>query len=603
MHRAEFLRAYAACRNLDQALEEIGRNRSWLYKHTRRFPDFRIAYTSMRRNATIEGENAPNPDATDWNRTFNDFRWKFLGRHSPWFHLDLCDRIDEIEGGDIMLVIWPPEHGKTSLFEDRCTMDCAVDPNIRITVGKAKIDYAELVLNTVRARLSNDVLEFYKLRERFGPFAPIQGKNMHGQPQVWSSKAFNVHKRRLGEERDFNMQALGMGSDIAGTRCDRLMVDDPQSRKTLNLTDKILETLRDDWFSRPGVTGSTAILMNVVGDDDIAERLIDDEVCDHVTVLKAHDPERYLALGPRMNKDGELEESEFLWPERYSEVDYERMRRNAGPEGWARKYQQDWRPAVGRTFTQEMIDQCQNDLRKMSHTAPMHPSGEPAEVGVSIDPAFKRTAVAAAAFEPTKLVVLDSKAQNAMRTTAQMIDMVADQVLHWHRPGVSNVKWVIVETKGMQQGIATDDRMLELQAQIGFEIVEQVTGWDKRDEDFGVAQMGRSMSRSELDFPAGDMESMNRFVSLYRELRDWRPTTRSGRPIHGNQLKQDELMALWFLWTRWHRKRRQSIRRGSDAAQFGFAPLPRMAGALMVPRGPDLSGWTFGKVPLALPRR
>jgi hypothetical protein len=413
IRRAEFLKAYSATqpRDLEGALAAVGANRAWLYKNTARWADFKAAYQAMRRWTPAPGENEITEHAVVWDHTFAGFRSEFLGRHSPWFHVELCDRIDEVAGGDIMLVIWPPEHGKTSLFEDRCTMDLCVDPTIRITVGKAKIDFAKMFLNTVRNRLQPDVLEYWKLRERFGPFAPLQGKNAHGQAQTWSAEAFNLFKRRLGDERDFNMQALGMGSDVAGTRTDRLLVDDPQSRKTLNLSDQILETLRDDWFSRPGVTGSTSILMNVVGDGDIAELLIDDEVCDHVTVLKAYDPERYEALGPRPNKDGEMVVSPFLWPERYSEEDYDRLRRNAGPEGWARKYQQDWRPAVGRTFNQDMIDKCKNPLRKLEHPPPKHPDGREAEVAVALDPAFKRTAVGSAAFEPTIMRVLDSVAR------------------------------------------------------------------------------------------------------------------------------------------------------------------------------------------------
>lgn len=590
--RAEFLLAYSSTRprDLDAALEQVGRNRPWLYKNTARWADFKAAYQSMKRWTPAPGENDVNEHSIAWDHTFAGFRIEFLGRHSPWFHVELCDRIDAVEGGDIMLVIWPPEHGKTSLFEDRCTQDLCVDPTIRITVGKAKIDFAKLFLNTVRNRLQPDVLEYWKLRERFGPFAPMQGKNAHGQAQTWSAEAFNLFKRRLGDERDFNMQALGMGSDVAGTRTDRLLVDDPQSRKTLNLSDQILETLRDDWFSRPGVTGSTAILMNVVGDGDIAELLIDDEVCDHVTVLKAYDPERYEALGPRPNKDGELEVSPWLWPERYSEADYERLRRNAGPEGWARKYQQDWRPAVGRTFNQEMIDACKNPLRKIEHPPPRHPADKEAEIAVALDPAFKRTAVGSAAFEPTVMRVLDTIAETKPRTTAQMIDMVVDQVRHWHRPGISKVKWVIVETKGMQKGIITDDALLELQAEIGFEIQSQETGWDKHDQDFGIAQMARSMTRAELDFPDGDKASQERFDTLYREMKDWRPD------VHGNKLKMDEVMVLWFMWTRWHKQRRQSIKKGSNAGQFGFGGSPTMPG-FVVPRMPtvDLSKWQFGQ--------
>lgn len=590
--RREFLAAMAKHRDRDLALAEIGANSSWLYANTGRWADFRAAYQAIRRRGPMPGINQETEHSVVWDNTFAGFRIEFLKRHSPFFHVELCDEIDKIDGGDIMLVIWPPEHGKTSLFEDRCTMDVAVDPTVRITVGKAKIEYAEMVLSIVKNRLEPDVLEYWKLRERFGPFAPMGGKNAHNQQQTWSKSAFNVFKRPLGQERDFNMQALGMGSDIAGTRCDRLMVDDPQSRKTLAQTDKILDTLRDDWFSRPGVTGSTAILMNVVGDGDIAERLIDDEVCDHVTVLSAYN-ERYLDLGPRPDTDGNLAESAWLWPERYSEKDYDRLRRNAGPEGWARKYMQDWRPAIGRTFTQEMIDGCANGLRRIDNPPPRHPADKPGEIALSIDPAFKRTAVCAAAFEPTMLRVLDTVAQTALRTTSQMIDMLVDQARHWHRPNVAHVKWVVVETKGMAAGLVTDDAMLELQQEIGFEIIEQVTGWDKHDVDFGVAQMARSMSRREIDFPAGDEHSIARFQAMYREMKDWRPDIKAAN--RGNKLKQDELMALWFLWTRWHKQRRRSIRR-LDAGAFGFAPPVPVAMPGMM-RVPDLSRWSFGALP------
>lgn len=481
----------------------------------------------------------------------------------------------------------------TSMAEDRCTMDVCVDPTTRITIGKSKIDFAKLMVATVRQRLTTGVFEYWRLHERFGPFMPMLGVNAFNQPQVWTQDAFNVFKRKLGAERDFNMVALGFGAEVAGTRTDRLYLDDVQSRKTLNLTDKILETMRDDWLTRPGTTGNTAILMNVVGDDDIADRLFDDQLLTNRFIYKAYD-EAYLELGPRPTKDGGWEVSPWLWPERYSEADYERMRAIAGPEGWARKYQQDWRPSVGRSFTQEMIDVCQNPLRKLSHPPVKHPAGKPAEIACSIDPAFKRTAVASAAFEPTIMRMLDINAESNLRTTSQMIDMLTDQIRHFHRPGISTVKWVIVETKGMQQGIATDDAMLELQAEVGFEIIEQLTGWDKHDEDFGVAQMARSMTRAELDFPAGDQQSLDRFEDLYREMKNWRPEIRAKN--RGNKLRQDGLMATWFLWTRWHKQRRSSIRRGSDASQFGFGAIPTMPGVLVPAapiRAPDLSGWRF----------
>lgn len=580
--RARFLEVYAETLRLDKALEAAGHPESWFRRNSRTHREFFAAYQALKRGGQVP-QVISRYEGT-WDGSFSSFRQTFLGRSSPWYHEQIAHTIDRATPGTVHLIITCPEHGKTAIMEDFCTYSVATKPETRILYGHSQIDQAKRSIGIVRSRLEPDMTEYAVMHRKFGPFAPDKGNNQQGIAQVWAANEFNVYKRPLGVERDYSMRALGMNSNIAGTRADKLFIDDPQEIKTLTQTDKIMHILRDDWFTRPGAFGVTIICMNVVGDGDIAEELIRSDTCDSVTIFKAFD-EAYLDLGPRPHLNGEVKPSPWLWPERYDEAAYARMKKKAGIESWERKYQQDWRPATTRSFTTAMIEKCSNPKRTVLDPPPRHPGGGVAEIAVSLDPGFTRAAVNVACFEPTRFVQLDTVAGLNLRTLTAQIDMLEDRIRFFHHPPVSAVKWVTVETKAFQKAIVTDDSFLELRDELGFEVVEFMTDWKKNDNDYGITQMARSMERGEFDFPTADPLSKARFDTLFQELYNWRPS-------RGNQLVQDEIMAMWFNYVKWHKIRRQSIHRPTDASAFGFKPLPES----------PLSGsdWRFG---LSLGRR
>lgn len=583
--RAIFLEEFAKHGDEAKALEKCGVTKWALQKWRRHWADFSAAHDALKQG--VPGENRDTGFGVKIDGSFAEFRTHFLKRRSPWFHIQAANAIESATPGSVTLFIWPPEHGKTSLFGDLATHAICLDPTVRITVGHERAEQAERIVNLVRQRLADGQRQYSALRERFGPFAPVNGLNGARQPQTWRKDTFNVFKRRLGEEIDYTMQALGFNSNIAGTRCDKLWIDDPQSRRSLNLTPKYMDFLRDDWFTRPGAHGTTFIAMNVVGDGDIGETLVNEGICDTVSILKAYD-EEYLELGPRPTAEDptKLEPSPWLWPERYSPEDYETLKRKVGADGWARKYQQDWRPKTNRTFTQEHLDLCKNPLRGRNE-CPAPPGGGAAKISISLDPAFKRTAISVDAFEPTIMRHLDHRSARNLRSIGDMIDMVVEAAKVWHRPDDGMVvHQVVVETKGMQKGIITDDALVEAQRWFNFDVVEQVTGWDKREGELAVAAMARSMSRGEIDFPDRDPTDRDWMASLYSELLRWRPE------LHGNRLEQDELMALWFNWTRWHRQRVSTITPvAPDAFRFQGAPA-RPASTVQYS---ESSQFTFGR--------
>ena len=100
----------------------------------------------------------------------------------------------------------------------------------------------------------------------------------------------------------------------------------------------------------------------------------------------------------------------------------------------------------------------------------------------------------------------------------------------------------------------------------GFRVREHLTGMNKYDETIGVPSMALSFMRGEIDIPyAEDPATRHQADQLIRQLKAWRPLKR------GTKLRQDQVMALWFIWILW-RQRKQSF--DLDTSQFNFGGLP-----------------------------
>jgi hypothetical protein len=251
-------------------------------------------------------------------------------------------------GGQVILILWPPEHGKTAFWEDFDTYALSRWPWFRITVGSERSRHSEKVCEFVRSRLEHDAPGFARMRARFGPYAPPPGRARQSQP--WNRTFFNVQKKPWAGERDNSMTPLGISGSVIGTQADLLQVDDPQSRKSLNRTPELVDVFTQDWLSRPGPTGLTVILMNRVGPDDFPQALIDRGVVDEVIRVPVWDPERGWA-----------------WPERYSHQHYLKMRRNVGEEAWERNYMQRGLAARTMSFRPDHVEPCKNPLRSVTH--------------------------------------------------------------------------------------------------------------------------------------------------------------------------------------------------------------------------------------------
>jgi len=145
------------------------------------------------------------------------------------------------------------------------------------------------------------------------------------------------------------------------------------------------------------------------------------------------------------------------------------------------------------------------------------------------------------------------------------LQVVEDAILRCMKNG-STVSDVVIEAMVFQKGLSRDERLIEMTDKYGFRVREHLTGVNKYDETIGVPSMALSFMREEIEIPyADDPSTRHQADQLIRQLKSWRPLKR------GTKLRQDQVMALWFIWILW-RQRKQAF--DVDSSQFKFKALP-----------------------------
>lgn len=511
-------------------------------------------------------DDAPHITATPGG--FAHFRKAFFGMDSTWFHLRAVDVLERSEPGSITMLLWPPEHGKSTLLEDWICFKLAQDPEFRIIVVSERQAHAVKILRRVKQRMdpSGPAPDFVSL---YGPFMPQKGDE--GHQQTWAATHFDVFKRHGADERDFNASAVGFGSAIAGTRCDLLLVDDVQSLKSLGQSDAIVEQFRQDWLSRPGSKGRTVIIGTRVGEDDVYEKLIDEGLIDDLVRFSAFDDQKddWPAPDTRCLHPKKLPENieacekvqSFLWPERYTPRDYLNMRLTAGEGPWARNFMQKPTSAGSRTFEADMLADCSNKMRRYLLDLP---EGVQHAI-IGWDPGFGTNAFMVGGFTKDLFCPLEWRRDRGLTSTEQMAQILDDLCHAWLAKGV-RVVHLVIEDKAFQKGLLQDASVRQVQKTWGFTISGHTTSDNKYDEDLGVAAMARSFLVREIELPgADDPATLRARGELDAELLSWRPYRK------GTKLRQDLVMALWFSWMRWRSTRQME-------PQMDRTPIIRMSG-------------------------
>lgn len=560
--RQAFVACFEDTLDIDASCIAAGVTRHTYEKWRLKFRDFAAVVDAIR-----VGDRDKLRD--HWDGTFADFRLRFFGNDSPWFHLRMIQALEHGEPGSITLILLPPEHGKTTTLEDFCSYKLAVDPSFRITYASERIDHAMKVLGRVMNRMERDG-PYPEYVGHFGPFAPPGEGSGRKTRQTWSKKMFSVFKRADRDERDYSMVALGIGAAVAGTRTDLLVLDDIQSLKSLNQTDDIVETIRQDWLSRPGSKGRTVIVGTRVGDGDVYEKLIELGIIDNLIEFPAYTGAEWpepVGARPKEDKDNLPPEGcNLLWPERYSRQEYLIMRVNAGEMAWLRNYMQRPKAAGDQHFTDAMIAEALDPMRPIF----ADPPDDVAECVTGLDPGYGTNATVTCGMTPERLHVLTWQLDYNLTNTEEILEPVAlhaEQFDLKSRERPCGVTEVVIEEKAFQKGLFEDKALKVIKLRYGFNVTGHETGWSKYDPNFGIPAMARSFRRNEIVIPGADDPATQAALELLkRELTNWKPYKR------GTRLKQDLVMALWFCWMRWQ-ARREHLKLG-HAAEITATALP-----------------------------
>ena len=507
-------------------------------------------------------------DTENWE-SFAEFRQVYFKHSTPPHQALIINALESAKPGDIRLILVPPEHGKTTLFEDYACYKLGPNPEYRITVGTEAQKLARRILGRVKNRMELDG-PFPRYAKTFGPFVPQ--KDNRSTRQAWAADYFNVYKRRALDERDYSMVGIGFGSNIAGSRTDHLHGDDLQSMKTLSQSEKMWDTFRQDWLTRPGENGITTVNGTRVGDGDIYELMME--------AWDGDDLFQVVRL-PAIVKDPMTHEERPLWPydpvtkTGYTMEMLERIQSKVGPDAWSRNYMQQPRARGLGTFTEEMVDRCK-DYDRVLGSLPV----DNAPIYIGLDPAIGGiNCLMGVQVTNNKLYILDVVEDVGLAQNEQIMARLEGLVVKYRAMG-GHVSDVVIEAMNFQRGLARDERLRELSERHGFALREHLTGVNKYDPDIGVPSMVSAFLRREVDIAYGpDEHTRDVADQLRNQLLRWRPG------IKGNILRQDQVMALWFVWIVWQSRRKMHLSGAADIQMHGLPWTPMQTGLLIPTSG------------------
>ena len=524
------------------------------------YDDFGPRFDEARRRANKAGES--------YDGTFVSFRANYLRMETTWFQQQVVDAIESARPGEVTLVLFPPEHGKTTLLEDWCTYKLLTDPGFRITVGSETVDHGEKVVSRVRERFEPDGPCPEIVRD-FGPIAPLDMRSN----QVWAQRKFNVAGKKATDERDYSMSCVGITGRVQGTRCDLLLMDDLQDVKSIDQSQKYFDIVTQSFLSRPSMFGRTVLIGTRVGEYDVYRKLKDAQIPDHIIEIPAYKTSESVPWPPPDRKPMMNDRStwapegiKFLWPHKYDQIEvgggyqdglhrfrYAALRFRVGEQTWWRIYMQRPEAATSMTFDSETVACMYDETRSViGDPRPISRSDDPdvidlapVPVIISVDPAIGGgNGLVTAAMYPHRMDVLSVHLEYGLAKYQQIIQLIFDECVRRNTKD-SYVSTVVIEDKAFQRGLLKDDRLLEAQRQFGFRIVANTTGKEKTDPDIGVPTLEMAMRRQEITIPWADELSQKKMYPLIDQLGQWRPG------VNGVKLPQDLVMCLWFAYRRW----------------------------------------------------
>ncbi|MGL4175371.1 MAG: hypothetical protein ACRCSN_04765 [Dermatophilaceae bacterium] len=574
----------AAGASAADAMDGVGRTRktyeNWRAEDARFAADADVA----RANAT-KAKARGQGSGEVYSLSFADWRRQFLGRET-YPHQQMW--IDVLEGREpdvfhpsirferggnsrLLCINTPPFHAKSATITVEYTVyRLCMNPAFRVMLISKTAEAASKFLYSVRTILTDPhYADLHAAYAPSGSFKPERGEGRWGNNLIYLANRSTDAVDKSA--KDPSVQAVGLGGQVYGARCDLIILDDAVDDSNAAHYEK-----QFDWLTRTVMSRAKAGKVLLVG-TRVAPRDLYSHVLDGDNYLSGTSPWTYLAQPAVLEMNGPPEEWVTLWPKSHQPLDeasdeepgadglyeawsgkaLEPVRGSNRPGVWALVYQQQ-QVSEDMTFHPLCVHGSTDRRRKPGPLRAGEWGGRPSgmdglQVVGSIDPAGTGEAF-------MLVYALDRSTKERWLLNCWTGSNTKPS---WYRERIEAItpeygvqEWII-ESNAYASWLIHDEQLNEYAQQNGVRILPHYTGRNKIDPDFGVASMttlfgsvrektegGEKVFAHDSIIHLPDPDHSAGVKALVDQLLTWVPGKSGGK------LRQDGPMALWIAETR-----------------------------------------------------
>ncbi|MFC5799132.1 hypothetical protein [Streptomyces formicae] len=512
--------------------------------------------------ARAEGAAAARKEVPD----FPEFCERYLGtrlfhHHLQWYDLleghdprDMHPAQRYVKGDpDAIVINTPPEHAKsTTITVNYVTWRIVQDPSIRILIVSKTQSLASKFLFSIKQRLAESKI-YAELQRDFGP----PGGWSEGA-STWTATQIRVAGVDSGE-KDFTVEAVGIGGQIYGTRTDLVIMDDCVDNTNHQQHEAQIDWIQNIVGSRVADVGGRMLLVGTrMATVDLYSEILKPQyysegespwtyLTQPAVLSFADDPKGWVTLWPRTNRPPVTVQArklvqpdeDGLWP-MWTGPALAKKRRRMTPRNWSMVYMQD-QVADDAIFKQEDVQGCVDRARYPGRMV----DGLSQHRKFGMDGLLVIAGLDPAAAGCTAMVVVGLDRRTGQRWVLDVVNergmpphtMRAEIKRLTERYGIS--EWRI-EKNAYQASITQDAEIRTYLNARGCLIGPHHTNTNKWDPDFGVASMallfdGWQSGHNMIRLPSQTQsEPVRQFIE---QLCAWFPETKG---------LTDIVMAFWF---------------------------------------------------------
>ncbi|MBA2951422.1 phage terminase large subunit family protein [Streptomyces himalayensis] len=527
-------------------------------------PDFRdLIDRALQSNIEkAKGAKQEVPDFPEFCERY--LKTQLFTHHLQWYDLlegreprNLHPAQRYVRGDEDQIVVnTPPEHAKsTTLTVNYVVWRIVQDPNIRILLVSKTQSMAAKFLFSIKQRLAESE-SYIDLQQAFGP----PGGYAEGA-STWSSTQIRVAGADSGE-KEYTVEAVGIGGQIYGTRTDLVIMDDCVDNTNHQQFEAQIDWIQNIVGSRVADVGGRMLLIGTrMATVDLYSEILKPQyysegqspwtyLTQPAVLNFADDPKDWETLWPATNrppvtiqarKQAEAQgwPKDGLWPMWHGEA-LARKRRKMTPRNWSMVYMQD-QVADDAVFKQADVQGCIDRARYPGRMF----DGQSQHRKYGMDGLLVIAGLDPAAAGCTAMVVMGLDRRTGVRW---VLDVVNKRGMPPHEMRAeikrlterySITEWRI-EKNAYQASITQDQDIKSYLTARGCLISPHHTNSNKWDPDFGVASMatlfdGWQGGNNLIRLPSQTQSEGVR--ALIEQLCSWFPETKG---------LTDTVMALWF---------------------------------------------------------